>query len=79
MFELAIALCHFAGPATTELTCTTIRTNTDDCAETVQILKEQYDNTEKFIKLAMCIKKIKHPKIQTGTPNSQLGSWSFGT
>ena len=68
MFELAIALCHFAGPATTELTCTTIRTNTDDCVATVQMLKEQYDNTEKFIKLAMCIKKppkSDYPKIGT--------------
>ena len=65
MFELAIALCHFAGPATTELSCTTIRTYTDDCVKTVQMLKEQYDNTEKFIKLAMCTKKkkINHPKI----------------
>jgi len=57
MFQLAIALCHFAGPATTELSCTTIRTTTDDCVEAVEILKDQYDNTEKFIKLAVCTKK----------------------
>ncbi len=71
MFELTIALCHFAGPATTELVCTTIRTNTDDCAGTTQMLKEQYDNTEKFIKLAMCVKKppkSDYSKIQKGAP-----------
>ena len=75
MFEIAIALCHFAGPATTELSCTTIRTTTDDCVVAVEQLKEQYDNTEKFIKMAMCIKKIKHPKIQTGETHNQFGYW----
>jgi hypothetical protein len=68
MFELAIALCHFAGPATTELSCTTIRTTTDDCVETVQQLAEQYRQEDKFIKMAMCIKKppkSDYPKIQT--------------
>ena len=79
MFQLAIALCHFAGPATTELTCTTIRTTTDDCVVALEILKEQYDNTEKFIKMAMCTKKIKHTKIQSAQPNQQFGSWGFGT
>ena len=71
MFELAIALCHFAGPATTELSCTTIRTNTDDCVATVQMLIEQYDNTEKFVKMATCIKKekINHPKIGAPLPD----------
>ena len=67
MFELAIALCHFAGPATTELNCVTIRSITDNCVETVQELKEQYSYEQKFIKLAMCTKKLPpkaYPKIQ---------------
>ena len=76
MFELAIALCHFAGPATTELGCITIRTTTDNCVTALEQLKEDYMGTDQFIKMAMCTKKIKHSKIKTGKPYQQLGTWS---
>jgi len=75
MFELAIALCHFAGPATTELSCTTVRTTTDDCVAALEQLKKDYMGEDQFIKLAMCRKKIKHPKIQTKKTQNQFGRW----
>jgi len=79
MFQLAIALCHFISPSSAELSCTTFRAYTDDCAKTVAALKEQYEYTEKFIKLAACTKAIKHPKIQTETRGQGPGNWAFGT
>ena len=77
MFELAYALCVFAGPATTELECNAYSITTEDCVETFRQLSEQYEHTEYKIKLAVCAKKIKHPKIQSGKPYKQLGR--FGT
>jgi len=67
MFELAYALCIFAGPATTELECEAFSITTADCVATFQQLSEQYEHTEYKIKLAMCAKKLKpsdFPKIQ---------------
>ena len=77
MFVLAIALCHFANLHSTELQCKTIQVVTDDCATTLVQLKEEYRHTEKFVKMALCIKKIKHTKIQTEKSYQQLGR--FGT
>jgi len=69
VFELAIALCHFVSPSSTELGCTTLRTTTDNCVTTLEQLKEDYMGTDQFIKMAMCIKKPKrkssdYPKIK---------------
>jgi len=63
MFVLAIALCHFANDFSTEMQCSTIQTVTDDCAETLREQKEEYRHTEKFVKLALCMKQIEHKKI----------------
>ncbi len=79
MFVLAIALCHFANSHSTELDCETIQITTDDCAATLYQLKDEYRHTEKFVKMALCIKNIKYTKIQTEKPYQQLGTWKIPT
>jgi len=76
---LAIALCHFSNDYSTNLDCSTIQIPTDDCAATLREQKEKYRHTEKFVKMALCIKKQKQPKIQSGNSSQQFGNWRLGT
>ncbi len=62
MFVL-IALCHFANSYSTELDCVTSYISTEDCTATLREWKEEYKHTEKFVKVALCTKTIKHEKI----------------
>jgi len=63
MLILTIALCHFANDYSTDLDCVTTYIPTEDCAATLSQLKDEYRHTEKFVKVALCSKNIKHEKI----------------
>jgi len=64
MFELTIALCHFANLHSLDLNCTQYLVITDSCQQSLVQLKEDYRPTKYFVKAAGCQKKIKHSKIK---------------
>jgi len=72
-FVLAVVLCSFSNDFSTDLNCENIFAQTEDCAATLSQLKEEYRHKEQFVKMEMCIKKIKQPKIQT--ESQQPSTW----
>jgi len=64
MFELTIALCHFVNLYSTDLNCNRYMVTTDDCQQSLVQIKQDFEFTEQFVKVAMCQKKIKHSDIK---------------
>jgi len=64
MFELTIALCHFANLYSLDLNCTEYFIVTESCQQSLVQLNEDFRSTKYFIKAAGCTKQIKHSKIK---------------